>query len=72
VSSYEEMRDDGRRDRAEAEYEAARPDACACGSEDWRLSGTDSAYGADADGRRGAMLREWECRGCGNVVEVRY
>jgi hypothetical protein len=73
MSTYEELVEDGRREKAEAEYEAMRPDDCKqCGSSDWRLLGTDSAYGADADGRRGAMLREWECRGCGNVVEVVY
>jgi len=70
MSTYEEMREDGKWDKAYEEYQAACPDPCACGHSDWRCIGRDPSYGADADGRRGTLLLEWECNFCGNVVEV--
>jgi hypothetical protein len=69
MSTYEEMHEDGKRDAAYEEYLADRPDPCDCGCSDWRYVGCDPHYGADADGRRGVRLTEWECPKCGNVVE---
>ncbi len=52
-------------------YGHLRPDGpCACGKTDWRVTGTDPAYGADADGRRGTLLVEYECGHCKQCVEV--
>lgn len=72
MSTYEEMVEDGRRDAAHEEMEREMPEPCECGSSDWRCTFTDRSYGADADGRRGGLAREWTCGGCGNVVEVVY
>ena len=62
-----------RRERAEEWLDAVTPMNCSqCGtgsSRSWACIGTDPAYGADADGRRGMMAREWECD-CGNTVLV--
>jgi len=66
---------EGRRLNAEEREERERalaPDVeCGCGIWDWVLADTD-VWGADADGRRGAMLRLWECAGCGAEREVIY
>ena len=35
----------------------------------WKLTGT-TIYGDDADGNRGVPLKAWECRECGQEVEV--
>ena len=66
---------EARRLNAEECYEheqSLAPDvACECGVSDWVLADTD-VWGADADGRRGAMLRVWECARCGAEREVIY
>jgi len=72
VSTLQELREDARRDAAYEEMESEMPDPCECGCPSWRCIGTDRSYGADADGRRGGLLREWECCGCGSVVELVY
>ena len=72
MSTPEEIREDAKRDAWQERYEATRPDPCECGCAEWELSGVDPAYGADADGRRGVMLREWECPRCGALKEVIY
>ena len=40
------------------------------GEHDRRCIGTDPAYGADADGNRGIILRDWECRECGELTSI--
>lgn len=73
MSTLEEIRQDAKRDAYHDWKESVTPVKCSqCGvgdSDAWTCIGTDPAYGADADGRRGMMAREWECR-CGNVVLV--
>lgn len=73
MSTPEDIRQDAKRDAYHDWLEAVTPVKCSqCGTEDsgaWILLGTDPAYGADADGRRGMTGREWECR-CGNIVLV--
>jgi hypothetical protein len=68
-----DIRQDGKRDAVQDAIDDAKPDECVeCGTKDsaaWTCIGTDPAYGADADGRRGVMLREWECR-CGYIEAV--
>ena len=69
-----DTREDIRRMKAEQyeedHYGHLRPGRCDCGADRWVVLGTDSAYGADADGRRGTLLVEWECGGCGQTVEA--
>lgn len=68
MSGLETIREDARRDALYDRMVEAMPDACSeCGARDWKCIGSDPNYGADADGRRGVMEREWECRNCGNV-----
>ena len=70
MSTRAELIADAKRDRVYEEYLDNRPDPCECGASDWRYLGCDPAYGADADGRRGVRLTEWECKSCGAVMEV--
>jgi ssDNA-binding Zn-finger/Zn-ribbon topoisomerase 1 len=74
MSTPEEMREDAKRDAAYEREERMKPDGpCPnCGAEDWAFSGSEPAYGADADGRRGIHLAEWECRACGQLITVTW
>ena len=67
MNDAETIREDAKRDALDDRMVEAMPDECECGARDWKCIGTDPNYGADADGRRGVMLREWECRNCGNI-----
>ena len=70
MSTPEDIREDAKRDAVLDAIDDAKPDECIeCGTWDsaaWTCIGTDPNWGADADGRRGVMHREWQCR-CGNV-----
>ena len=72
VSTYEEMKEDGRVDAAREEPERHMPDTrcynCRHEGTDWRLVDHDSHHGADADGNRGWHLYEWECPKCGTYT----
>ena len=67
----DDEREEARRLNLEEKYGDPRPDEdCkVCGERDWRYSGCDPAYGADADGRRGTRLTEWECK-CGSLLSL--
>lgn len=58
--------------QTEREYGHLRPGPCDCGGRfaTWVVIGTDTAYGADADGRRGTLLVEWECSSCEQAVQM--
>lgn len=72
MSTLEEIREDARRDAAAEKKWWMRPRGpCqACGADNWMFLGLDPAYGADADGRRGRPLAEWECGGCSQATSV--
>lgn len=65
-----DTREDLQRTAYEERMAALTPDPCLCGGR-WECIGRDPAYGADADGRRGIMLREWKCE-CGRTVSLMY
>ena len=72
MSTLEEIREDAKRDAAhEKEWQMRPRGPCQnCGADAWTFTGSDPAYGADADGRRGIPLAEWECRQCGQLTSV--
>lgn len=67
MSDYYTLRADAALEVEAQRLDREMPDTCACGLREWNRIGRDNAYGADADGRRGTPLQEWECP-CGNVV----
>ena len=68
MTDPETMRLDAKRDRFHDMMERVMPEDCGCGGT-WALVGKDPTYGADADGRRGVMLYEWECS-CGELAST--
>lgn len=72
MSTSEEICQEAKRDAYYDKIEPLLPDEpCGCGMRQWFLVDTD-VYGADADGNRGVPLRLWECKNCGNEVEMIY
>ncbi len=68
MGTYEDRREDAKRDAYYDRLDRAMPDTCECGVRDWQHIGFDPAYGADADGRRGMRIDEWECIKCGALA----
>ena len=67
-SAYE----DAKRERYEEKIDRVLPEECECGVRVWRLLDV-SPYGDPLEyGQRTVLSRLWECRGCGNEVEVTY
>jgi hypothetical protein len=71
MSTAEDLREDAKRERWEEKYGSLEPDEdCeVCGERAWKFLGDDPQYGADADGRRGTRLTEWECQ-CGQLLSL--
>jgi hypothetical protein len=70
MSTEEDLREDAKRVRWEEKHPPFEEECQMCGQVDrWTCIGVDPAYGADADGRRGIRLTEYECT-CGNLISV--
>lgn len=70
MSTEEDRREDAKREAWEDAHPPYSEKCGKCGSEfGWTCIGVDPQYGADADGRRGTRLVEYECE-CGNLISV--
>jgi hypothetical protein len=70
MSTPEDIKEDGKREDWENSHPEPDPcNVCGRGRRKWDYLGCDPAYGADADGRGGVRLTEWECE-CGNLISV--
>jgi hypothetical protein len=70
MSTEEDLMEDAKREMWEASHPEFTMECQRCGEVDrWTVIGVDPAYGADADGRRGTRLEEYECE-CGNCISV--
>jgi len=64
-----EERDERRQAKIDERQDQAPDVACdECHRRQWTFIGVDPNWGADADGRRGIRVTEWQCV-CGNTLE---